>query len=103
MEQIEADFWAIIEGGEQAVQVLYGADLDTRGGRSGFPVKRTQRAKSCVHPVGAAAPHSSSHDQQAARSSSCAATGCLAGRPGKPAPEAHAHGWPARCGGRTAG
>lgn len=43
MEQIEQDFWDIVEDGEQAVQVLYGADLDTRGGRSGFPVKRTQQ------------------------------------------------------------
>ena len=56
LEQIEQDFWDIVEDGEHSVQVLYGADLDTRGGRSGFPVKRTQRSKtggsrSCTAPL----------------------------------------------------
>ena len=49
MEQVEQDFWDIVEGGDESVQVLYGADLDTRGGRSGFPVKKALRSKSGGH------------------------------------------------------
>lgn len=48
LEQVEQDFWDIVEGGDESVQVLYGADLDTRGGRSGFPVKKVLRSKSGV-------------------------------------------------------
>ena len=46
LEQVEQDFWDIVEGGDESVQVLYGADLDTRGGRSGFPVRKQLRSKS---------------------------------------------------------
>eukprot|EP00854_Cymbomonas_tetramitiformis_P007771 gene7771-9237_t len=34
---IEQEFWRIVEKGDQLVEVLYGADLDTAVGGSGFP------------------------------------------------------------------
>ena len=34
---VEAAFWAIVEEGEDPVDVLYGADLDTTQLGSGFP------------------------------------------------------------------
>lgn len=37
MAEKEAEFWGIVEGGEDAVEVLYGADLDTTAVGSGFP------------------------------------------------------------------
>lgn len=36
-DQMEADFWDIVEKGEDPVSVLYGADLDTSVLGSGFP------------------------------------------------------------------
>jgi hypothetical protein len=36
-EQIEGEFWRIVEEGEEPVEVVYGADLDTSQVGSGFP------------------------------------------------------------------
>lgn len=38
---MEAEFWRIVEEGEEAVEVLLGADLDTSQYGSGFPRKDT--------------------------------------------------------------
>lgn len=38
-EAVEAAFWQIVEEGEEAVDVIYGADLDTTVLGSGFPKK----------------------------------------------------------------
>ena len=37
LERMEADFWDIVENGEEPLDVLYGADLDTSVLGSGFP------------------------------------------------------------------
>lgn len=37
LERLEADFWEIVEKGDEPVDVLYGADLDTSVLGSGFP------------------------------------------------------------------
>ena len=39
LETIEAEFWQVVEKGEEPVEVLYGADIDTTITGSGFPQK----------------------------------------------------------------
>jgi hypothetical protein len=39
IEDIEREFWDVVEAGEEPVEVMYGADLDTSVMGSAFPVK----------------------------------------------------------------
>ena len=43
VDQMEAEFWHLVETGEEAVEVLYGADIDTGKMGSGFPTARDGR------------------------------------------------------------
>ena len=38
-EKVEEAFWEVVEGGEEPVEVLYGADIDTGKHGSGFPTQ----------------------------------------------------------------
>ena len=39
IEDIERAFWDVVEAGEEPVEVMYGADLDTSIMGSAFPVR----------------------------------------------------------------
>jgi len=43
VDEMEAEFWHLVETGEEAVEVLYGADIDTGKMGSGFPTARDGR------------------------------------------------------------
>ena len=49
-EELEHEFWRIVEGGEEPVEVYYGADLDTGVVGSGFPRKGESDDPYAQHP-----------------------------------------------------
>ena len=43
-DDIEQEFWNVVEQGEEPVEVLYGADIDTSKTGSGFPVRSAKQS-----------------------------------------------------------
>lgn len=87
LERIEADFWDIVERGEDLVEVLYGADLDTSALGSGFP----QAADTAPAPC---APAKAASKAQGSRASSSSRAGTAAASTRAPLTEeerAYAH------------
>ena len=48
-EELESDFWRIVENGDEAIEVLYGADIPTGTYGSGFPT--TLKDPDASHPM----------------------------------------------------